>query len=153
LSLTSDYEFRVRAVDGAGNWSPWKEVAAPLDFRVVSDRSSSITYKGTWKRAAVASATNLVRTTSTATGATASYQFTGRGIALVMPRSSVRGRVTIYIDGVNVAVVDTYSRTVQARRVVFHKTWASAGTHRITVRVNGTSGRRTVSIDGFVVLL
>ena len=44
-------------------------------------------------------------------------------------------------------------KTVQARRVVYQKTWATAGTHRITVKVNGTAGRKTVSIDGFVVLL
>jgi hypothetical protein len=70
-----------------------------------------------------------------------------------MPRSSQRGRVTVYIDGVNVATVDTKTSTVQPRRVVFHREWATAGAHRITVKVNGTAGRPTVSIDSFIVHL
>ncbi len=117
-----------------------------------SDRAAAIDYDGKWSRATVSSATNRVRTSSTQAGAAARFRFTGRGIALVMPRSKVRGKVTIYIDGVYAATIDTYSSTTQARRVVYGKTWPTAGSHKITVRVSGTRNRPTVSMDGLIVL-
>ena len=150
LDLTASHVFRVRAQDVAGNWSPWAASVA-YRFRTIGDRNSTLSYTGTWKRAAVSSATNAVRTTSTKAGSTVKASFTGRGIAVVMPRSTVRGRVTIYIDGVKVATVDTYAKTAQARRVVWAKTWKTSAAHKILVRVSGTSGRPTVSLDGFLV--
>ena len=97
------------------------------------------------------SATNRVRTTSRVAGATVRTTFTGRGIAVVMPRSSVRGKVSIYLDGTKVATVDTYASSAQARRVVWSKAWTSSARHSIVVRVSGTSGRPTVSLDGLIV--
>ncbi len=150
LDLTVTHRFRIRARDSVGNWSPWAE-SIDYAFRTVGDRSSSLTYSGTWKRAAVASATNQVRTTSTRAGASVRTTFTGRGIALVMPRSSIRGKVTVYVDGVKVATVDTYSKTAEARRVVWAKRWSTVATRRVVVRVSGTSRRPTVSLDGFII--
>jgi hypothetical protein len=152
LDLTATHGFRVRAQDTVGNWGDWAELATDAAFRPVSDRSASVTYSGTWLRASVASATNGVRTTSRQAGATSQFTFTGRGIALVMPRSSLRGKVTVYLDGVLTATVDTWASTAEARRVVFQQTWASAGTHTIKIRVSGTPDRPTVSLDGLIVL-
>jgi hypothetical protein len=153
LHLDRTYDFRIRAKDQVGNWSDWVQTGPTLKFKTVGDRSTAVTYKGSWSKVTVSSATNGTRTSSTDAGATATYHFTGRAISLVMPRSSQRGRVTVYIDGVNVATVDTKTSTVQPRRVVFHREWATAGAHRITVKVNGTAGRPTVSIDSFIVHL
>jgi len=130
----------------------WDELATDDAFRTVSDRSASVTYSGTWLRASVASATNGVRTSSNQAGAASQSTFNGRGIALVMPRSSLRGKVTVYLDGVLTATVDTWASTAEARRVVFQQTWASASTHTIKIRVSGTPDRPTVSLDGLIVL-
>ncbi|MEJ7748560.1 MAG: S8 family serine peptidase [Candidatus Limnocylindrales bacterium] len=152
LDLTASHEFRVRASDSVGNWSPWARIATDQRFRTVGDRSASVTYGGTWRRAEVASATNGVRTTSSRAGSVARLTFTGRGIAVVMPRSRVRGKVGVYLDGALAATVDTRAATVQARRVVFQRTWTRSGTHTIRLRVAGTSRRPVVSLDGFVIL-
>ncbi|MEJ7749139.1 MAG: hypothetical protein WKF56_07530, partial [Candidatus Limnocylindrales bacterium] len=152
LDLTATHGYRVRARDGAGRWSAWARRATDQAFRTVGDRSASVTYGGVWRRVAVASATNGVRTTSRQSGATARLTFDGRGIALVMPRSTIRGKVAVYLDGALAGTVDTRAGSVQPRRVVFHKTWTRAGTHTLKIRVLGTSGRPTVSLDGFVVL-
>jgi subtilisin len=150
LSLAAVQRFRLRAKDAAGNWSPWAE-SVDYRFSAVSDRSSSLTYAGTWKRATVVSATNQVRTTASAAGATVRTTFTGRGIAIVMPRSRSRGKVTVTIDGVRVATVDTYASVAQGRRVVWAKLWSTSARHTMIVRVSGTSGRPTVSLDGLVI--
>ncbi len=151
LSLAATHRFRVRAQDAVGNWSPWAE-STDYGLQTIGDRSSTLTYAGTWKRAAVASATNEVRTTSATKGATVRRTITGRGLALVMPRSPVRGKVTVTIDGVLVATVDTHNKATQARRVAWWKTWSTSASHTVVVRVSGTSGRPTVSLDGLIVL-
>ena len=101
--------------------------------------------------AEVDSATNRVRTTSTQAGATVRRTITGRGLALVMPRSKVRGKVTVTIDGKLAATVDTKYGSTQARRVVWWTRWTTSATHTVVVRVSGTSGRPTVSLDGLLV--
>jgi chitodextrinase len=152
LSLASRYEFRVRARDAIGNWSAWA-AGAPVVFRAVSDRSLAVHYGGTWSRTDVSTGTNRVWTSSTRNGATATYTFTGRGIAVVMPRGTSRGKVSIVLDGKTVATVDTHASSSQPRRVVFRRDWLTSATHTIVVKVQGTSGRPTVSVDGFVALL
>ncbi len=151
LSLAATHRFRVRAEDAVGNWSPWVE-SIDYVFQTIGDRSSTLTYGGTWKRAEVESATNAVRTTTTQAGATVRRTITGREIALVMPRSRVRGKVTVTIDGVLAATVDTYYKSTQARRVAWWKTWSSSATHTVVLRVSGTAGRPTVSLDGIIVV-
>ena len=82
---------------------------------------------------------------------TARMTFSGRGIAVVMPRSSVRGKVYIYLDGARVATVDTKASHSQPRAIAWSTRWSAVGTHRISVYVLGTSGRPTISVDGFIV--
>jgi hypothetical protein len=110
-----------------------------------------VTYRGTWSRTSSTPATDGTIRTATQAGASARYQFTGRGIAIVAPTSANRGRISVLIDGVNVATVDLRSSSTLHRRVVFSRTFSASGTHTIELRVQGTSGRPTVSLDGFVV--
>jgi subtilisin family serine protease len=150
LALSSTHRFRVRAKDVLGNWSPWVQ-SIDYAFTVVGDRSSTLSYAGTWKRAEVTSATNHVRTTSKQAGATVKTTVTGRALTLVMPRSSVRGKFTVTVDGVKVATVDTYYSSSQARRVVWTTAWSTSKSRHISIRVSGTSGRPTVSMDGLII--
>jgi len=150
LALGVGYAFRLRARDAVGNWSPWASTSTTR-FSHLNDRSISVKYGGRWTRATSASAIFAVRTTSTQSGATAGLTFIGLSISLVMPRSNGRGKVTVYLDGARVTTIDTYATTGQARRIVFSKVWSTVGTHGITIRVAGTSGRPSVSLDGYVI--
>jgi subtilisin len=151
LSFGTTYRFRVRAQDSDGSWSPWVAGAAVIPG-AVSDRSSLVTYRGTWSRYAHSPSTNGWITSSRQAGATARMRFTGRGIAIVALATSTRGRAYVYIDGVYRATIDTRSSTTQYRKVVYVRNWTTSATHTIELRVAGTSGRPTVSLDGFVVL-
>ncbi len=150
LGMGLTYEFRLRARDAVGNWSAWVATSTHR-FTHVSDRSTAITRTGVWTRSEVSDATNAVRSTSTRAGSTARMTFSGRGIAVVMPRSSVRGKVYIYLDGARVATVDTKASHSQPRAIAWSTRWSAVGTHRISVYVLGTSGRPTISVDGFIV--
>ena len=152
LALNAAHRFRVRAQDSDGTWSAWATASASLTPSAVSDRSSLITYSGTWIRYANASSTDGWITSSSRAGASARFRFTGRTVALVALANSARGKASIYIDGKYHATIDTYASTTTYRKVVYVGNWAVAGTHTIEVRVRATTGRPTVSVDGFLVL-
>jgi hypothetical protein len=152
LALGAAHRFRVRAQDSDGSWSAWAAAGSAVTPLAISDRSSLVTYRGTWWRFDSPSSTGGWITSSKQAGATARHRFTGRAIAVIAPTNSTRGKATIYIDGVAKATVDLYSASASYRKVVFSASWASSKTRTIEVRVAGTSGRPTVSIDGFIVL-
>ena len=141
------YRFRVKARDSAGNWSAWVE-SPTFTSSLVSDRSTAISYSGTWKKALYAPATNGSTTYATGAGARARLTFSGRAIALVAPVGSTRGSATIYIDGVSRGTVSFRASTGRSRLIMFSTGFSGLGSHTIEVRVAG-NGR--VDIDGFVI--
>jgi hypothetical protein len=145
------YELEVRAGDAAGNWSPWLR-GGPLSLQLVQDRSSTITSSGTWSRSTRSAWSGGTALHSRQKGASVSRSFTGRGIAFVTATASTRGRAQIWIDGVQVATVSLYAKTLTPRRVMFTRTWATPGPHTIKVVVAGTAGHPRVDLDAFVVI-
>ena len=105
LAFNSSYQFRVRARDAAGNWSTWAATSVPYKVTHTSDRSPSVHYSASWKKASSSSATSDTLMTTTSNGATARYTFTGKGIAVVMPRSSSRAWIEVRIDGTYVGKI------------------------------------------------
>ncbi|MDQ3128026.1 MAG: S8 family serine peptidase [Chloroflexota bacterium] len=141
------YRFRVKARDAAGNWSAWVE-SPTFTSSLVSDRSTAISYSGTWTKALYAPATNGSTTYASAAGARAKLTFTGRAIALVAPTSTTRGSATIYVDGVSRGTVSFRASSGRSSMIMFSSGLTSLGSHTIEVRVAG-NGR--VDIDGFVI--
>jgi len=142
---------RLRARDAAGNWSEWVE-AGPSSYGLVQDSSSSVRWSGTWVRYSATSASGGTARYSTRAGASASYTFTGTGVALVMPKGPTRGQARVYLDGTLAGTISLYRSTGASRQIVFSKTWPTAGSHSITVQVVGTRGRPRVDLDAIVVL-
>jgi subtilisin family serine protease len=152
LAASASHRLRVRAQDSDGDWSDWAETPTPYWISSVGDRSSSLTYHGTWRRITNGYAIGDTLTTSTSRGATVTHRFTGRGVALVAPTSWTRGKASIYIDGVYRKTIDLRTTTLHHRRVVYAFDFGVSGTHTIQLRVLGTSGRPMVSLDAVVIL-
>jgi len=151
LTPGKTYQYRVRAMDGAGNWSDW---AQGQQFFVddYQETSSAITYSGTWTKEALTNAYGGSVEYSVVAGDTAKFTFTGSEVAWVSSKLSDRGQAEVWIDGVKVTTVDLFSSSAQYRKVVFTKSWASVGTHTLEVRVSGTAGRPRVDVDDFTVI-
>ncbi len=147
-----DYRYRVRATDDNGNKSIWK-YGPRFAVDAQQETSTGIAYAGTWKQQGMTSASGGAVAYSTAAGATAELAFKGRNVAWVAPKSSLRGKAEVYLDGRIVATVDLFSATVQARRVIYAANGLDPSvTHTLRVKVLGTSGRPRVDVDAFVVL-
>ncbi len=145
------YRFEVRAHDAAGNVGGW--LAGPtLSPALVQNTSTAIGYHGTWTTSSYTSYSGGSVKYATAAGAYATYTFTGRSVAFVTTRAASRGQAKIYLDGVLITTVDCYAASSTFRWVAFSQTWASAGTHRITIKVVGTIGRPRVDLDAIEVV-
>lgn len=153
LGLTNgtSYRYRVRATDKAGNVGSW-DYGPTFKPRRVSDENAAVRYGSGWRTVADTSAFGDVVHEATAAGRSVRFTFTGRDIAWLAERGPGFGKAKVYVDGVYIKTVDTRHDQNLPRRLVFRKHWSSVGTHTIRIVVSGTSGRPTVSLDGFAIL-
>jgi hypothetical protein len=151
LPVDRAIQYRVRATDDAGNTGAWS-AAGGFHLRLASERSAAVTYGGRWTSRTGPGYLGGAARSSGAAGATASFSFTGRGIAWIGARGATRGKARVYVDGRYVATVDLHGTGTALRRVVWTRTWKSVATHRVTIRVSGTAGHPRVDVDGFAIV-
>jgi hypothetical protein len=152
LMFGATYRFRIRAIDAAGNWSPWVEAVDPTFLTPVDDRSSQVVRGGTWHRTSSASAFRTTETGSITKGARATMTFTGHGVALVGPTNPLLGDAQVYVDGVYVRTISMRSAASTSRHVVFAASFPGGGRHSISLVVIGKGAHPLFRVDAFVVL-
>jgi hypothetical protein len=151
LRFATSYRFRVRAVDAAGNWSPWVTGEVAPWLTPVDDRSASIARSGAWNGITRTSAYGSTLLGSTQKGASLSFTFTGHAIALVGPRSLAHGRAQVYVDGVYIKTINMRTKSSTSRIVAFARAFAGGGKHSIRLVVIGKAPARLFRLDAFVV--
>jgi subtilisin family serine protease len=143
------HRFRVRAMDAAGNWSPWVAGTA-LRVGVVQDTNPALRWSSGWSGGTSVYASGGTMRYTTRAGASVSLTTTSRTLALVGPVSAARGSLRIYVDGVLQATVSQYSAIGASRKVLWTKTFPAAGRKTIKIVAVGTSGRPRVDIDAII---
>ena len=120
------------------------------------DRSSAITYTGSWSQVADSSAASGTLTRTKTVGDTASFTFTGTGVRLITATGTDHGYFKVSIDGgeaqlVTSAHVDTeQNKPTQLEGYRIEN--LSPGQHTIKVENVGFDGANVVDIDAFDVL-
>ena len=147
LAHGHSYRFRVRPVDKAGNAGTWA-TGATFTVAGYSERSARIRYAGTWATSTSSVYWGGGARASSTTGARASFTFTGRSFAWVSRRGPARGKAEILVNGTRAAIVDLYASSSQNQRIVWARSWSTATSRTITIRVLGTAGRPRVDLDG-----
>jgi hypothetical protein len=151
LAAGKTYRWQVRATDCAGNTSSF--AAGPSSPLVATqETSSTISYSGAWSNASVSGAWGGSEAHSTTSGSSATLTFTGRAVALVSALGPKRGQAEVSIDGGSAQTIDLNAGSNKLRQVVFGRTFASSGSHTLTVTVIGTAGHPRVDVDGFLTL-
>jgi hypothetical protein len=145
------YQFAASATD-CSDLSSATVTSAPMHLTAYQNSSRSITYRGAWDGGRAPNAYGGSLRRSGRAGASAALRFTGREIAWVASKTPSSGSARVYVDGHAVATVHLRSTTAIQRRVVFTRTWATAGAHTIKVVALGTRSHPTVSVDAFLVL-
>jgi hypothetical protein len=144
LKVGVEYRFSVRATDGFGNRSGWKN--GPIVKGIKTEQSSTaVKYRGTWTTTRTTAASGGSYRTSSSSGASASLTFTARRIAIVARKASNYGSFKVYVDGVYITKVTLTSSTAKNHYIVFSRS-LPAGTH--TIKLVRASGK--ISLDAFV---
>ena len=90
---------------------------------------------------------------STAPGARAAFTFTGPSVSWIGGRTPQTGIARVFLDGVFVAEVDTYSKTTEVRVPMFAATGLADASHTFTIEVTGrqnaAAGGALVIVDAF----
>src|SRR5207253_1223905 len=93
------YQFRVQAVDAAGNPSV-VSTGPSFSFGAVQETDASIAYSIGWQQRSATFALGGALETTSVAGATATFSFTGTDVAWVSTRGTDRGMAEVRIDGV-----------------------------------------------------
>ncbi len=119
--------------------------------RSYSERSTSISYRGTWPSATHAGYAGGAVRYATRAGATATFTFSGSSVTWYGPVGPTRGRARVSVDGKLVRTVDLRSSSFTARKAVFSQTWTAAAKHTLVIEVVGTARHPYVAIDELAV--
>jgi beta-N-acetylhexosaminidase len=149
LSFGSAYRYRVRGTDGAGNAGVWR-YGPSFKPMLTQQSSSAVSYHGTWHTVSNSYASGGSLAYATASGASATYTFTGDAVSWVAYRGPNRGSAAVYVDGVYRATVSLYSAAYYAKQIVYAIHWAANGSHTIRIVNLATSGHPRVDVDAFV---
>ena len=145
------YRFRVRAVDHAGNAGAWKYGST---FRLTghTEASGTLRYTGTWATSSSTSFWGGHAKKATAVGAKASYTTTMRSVSWVTTTGPTRGRARVYVNGTFVATVDLWAPSTAYQRVVWSRSWSTAASRTVTIKVTTAYGRPSVFVDGMLAI-
>lgn len=140
------------AVGTGGSIVPDAEAAT---WSRVEQTVPDATYRASWTDARSSAASGGTFTRSRRKGDNASLTFGGTGVRLIGPKARTGGIVTLTLDGVRVAKIDTYSRRTRHQAVLFERSGLTAGTHTLVATVTGKRNRKArrgyASIDAFEV--
>lgn len=151
LAAGASTEYRVRAVDRAGNAGAWT-AGGQVTGALVQEDAAAVTYGGTWTTVTDAALSGGAGRWASTAGASATITVTGGSVALVTTRGPGRGAVDLYVDGTLVGRLDTYAKTTTHRVQAWSRSWATPGDHTIRLVVVGTKGRPRVDLDALGVL-
>ena len=143
------YRFRVRAVDNAGNHSAW---AYGSTFHVSSaqESNSKVRYHRTWHTSYSTVHWGGATRYAKVGGASASITVDARSFAWVAPTGLTRGTAKVYVNGTLIATISLYSTAASEREIVFAKSWSTAATRTIKIKIAGTSGHPRVDVDALI---
>jgi hypothetical protein len=149
-SSSGTVRYRVRSVDRAGNVGGFA-TGPVLSPRVVQSSTAGVSTAGPWRTSISPSYSAGSTRYTTARGASTSYTVTGRCVAWIASRSTTRGAVKVFVDGVQVATVDLNGPTAH-RVIVWRRTYGTSATRTIRLVNVATPGRSRADVDAFVVL-
>lgn len=135
------WSVKVRAVDRAGHvgaWSAASRIVVPRD-------NTELTFDSSWTAPAV-SGSWLGSVAAAPKGASVEVPVTGTSYALIGTRGPGLAPLTVYLDGLLVAVVPTTAETTAQRQVLFEGS-LTAGEHVLRVVV----GEGTAHLDAVAV--
>lgn len=142
-------EFRVYWYDRAYINIDRVIVSAPLfpGLSSIDDRDASITKSGNWSIYNDSADYCGTESYSNSPGAYAQFTFSGDTIFVIGRKQGNYGLMDIFIDGIFMQTVNTYSSTAKPQQVVYSNTKLPDGTHTIKIAVTGAKSAASTGTD------
>lgn len=147
-AVGTTYQFRVRAVDKAGNVGNYAYGPA---FKAHLYQETSASYSVPWTLLNSSSYSGGHARGTTHATLSASFHSIGRTFAFVTDRAANRGTADVFVDGVLQAHLTLTAATTSYKYVAYSITFATSGSHTLQVVYTGPTNKR-VDVDAFVVL-
>jgi hypothetical protein len=130
----------------------WQEDGTNLGRPDTSSIALSTTRSGSWSTSNCLCFDGHKTAYTTQSGATMTFTVTGaRRLALVMPKNTNRGQVSMSVDGGTPTIIDTYAASARNRVMVWQTEFPSTSTHQVVITNRATAGRSRVDVDAVVV--
>jgi hypothetical protein len=115
-------------------------------------QQGNASYTGSWTTSTCNCYSGGTDKFTQASGASASFTFTGSRIQFVSEQSATRGSFRVYLDGQAQTTVSNYNATATNNAVVvWSHTFPTSGKHTLKVVNLATSGHPRLDVDAFVV--
>jgi hypothetical protein len=144
------YQFKVTATDNAGNVSSGK-AGSVYKLSLFQENASSVKYSTGWKRQSLSGASGGDVDYATAAGKTATLSFSGIQAAWVSTLGPTRGSASVQLGSGKATTISTHASSPKTAQIV-DVVSGSSGSHKLVVKVLGTSGHPRVDVDAFIVL-
>ncbi len=120
------------------------------------DGNAALTYSGSWNHGTgYGGDYNASESFSNTTGNYMSVTFTGTSVFWVSNYNSNHGIATVYLDGTQVATVDSYSSSNLQQQILYQATNLTNTSHTLKIVVSGTKNAAAsnyyVSIDAIII--
>jgi hypothetical protein len=129
---------------------------API-VRIEENDRVSVRYSGKWYGNTSSIHSRRRANLAMNPGARATLTFTGTGVRWIGYRDEWSGRARVRLDGIAVAIIDTYSSPAQRQPVVFATSGLAPSLHTLTIEVlgdqNEASAGSWIWIDAFDVVI
>ncbi len=140
----------LKVIGGSGGYGTAAEINVyeyvdeVVEYTIVDDRDSAVTYSGTWNDDSNSSFHNGTARYTNESGASVSFTFNGTAIQWYGQHDTNFGTANVYIDGDLVGEVNA-NGTIASGQLLFEKTDLTAGQH--TIQIVQTSA--TIDVDYF----
>ena len=153
VSTASDGSGTGTGSGAGGSGTGGENGGGTIGFIRVEQTNSMVVHTGSWSTVQRTFFSGGSATLAAASGARATFTFSGTQARWIGFKDSYAGIAKIYIDGVPKAEVDTYSHESQANVVLFTTAMLTAGTHTLTIEAtatrNASSGGNWIWVDAF----
>jgi hypothetical protein len=138
------YQFRVRALDCAGNAS---EFAVGQRFFLGYKREATATYNGSWITRNTGIIIGDSIRTAIASGASARYMITARRVAYLGLQGPNKGTADLFTDGAFFRSVDLFAQSETFTKVLARRAFQGSGPHTVRIVRDGPG---QVDTDGLL---
>ncbi len=120
VSIGSQYQYRVRAIDLAGNVGPFTYLA---NFTPTLVQETAATYTGAWTNARVVGALGGHLSYASTHGSVATFTCTCLSMAWIAPKGTTLSASRVYVDGSLIGIYTEKGTKNVMYQVIFAKTW------------------------------